>query len=120
MEEYDLGNNFDIVTNTFNAPVNGIYHFDAQIGVALSEAEEHHGFGIILYRNNTNVSYPMKKSYVVAGIGSDGYKADISTDVKLNAGDKIHLTVRNQYTYVVGIFPGLDRCWFSGRLVVRL
>lgn len=116
--EYDLGNNFDLNSNTFTAPVSGIYHFDAQVWVGLQE-EDTREFEISLRRTRSGNTVDLKRSFVVGGVINDAYSVGFSTDVKLNAGDKIDLYLTNGYNDQVHIDGRTTGCWFSGRLVVR-
>ncbi len=119
IKEYDLGNNFDLATNTFTAPVNGIYHFDAQLLLGLSDEDERE-FEIYLRRTRNTTVTKLRRGMIVAGISDDAYTVHLSTDVQLNAGDKIDLFMANSYTYTVPIRTSSEGCSFSGRLVVRL
>lgn len=100
-EVYDYGSNFEPYTGgvpgsedgTFIAPVNGLYHFDAKIAmqgdIYPSEIEETH---IIIRRQRGGTITDIAKSagtFMYNWSLVDHADYTISTDVQLQAGDKI-------------------------------
>lgn len=82
-EEFDLGNNFDPVTNhRFVAPVTGVYHFDGGIGVANDASR----LIASIYKNGIEFARGTNGTYTSAG-----NRSTVSSLIKLNAGDSVEL-----------------------------
>jgi hypothetical protein len=131
---YDLGNNFIDLSengnlteaNVFHVPVNGLYHFDVAIPFALKgpgiggHYDYSYAIASIQLIRNGNTSEVAKFVEFEAGI-----KPSVrgGTDLVLNAGDKIYITVR-QSTLLQLSMPlddfGYNEMLFSGHLVRKL
>lgn len=85
-EEYDPGSVFS--GSTFTAPVNGIYHIDAKIGLTASTTDLVNN--VIVFRLKKN-GFAQSREQVFAFIETPtgGYSYSISTDLQLVAGDLI-------------------------------
>ncbi|QRR01834.1 hypothetical protein [Dyadobacter sandarakinus] len=116
-QEYDLGNNYNIVGqqphSTFNAPVKGVYHFDVgaswsyDIDIADQKAR------VSLIRSRAGVT-----TVLATTVGSIGnYGVTLSADAMLNANDQVYVvilhTASQKYIYLQ------DPVFFSGRLMVK-
>ena len=113
-EEYDVSNNFLLNgslfnPNTFLVPYNGIYHFDASITWTISPGENYYGYTEIRVNGNTKMS-----TYNWMHDNAD-MTTHVSTDLKLNAGDKITLGLKHTSANPVTIFGS----FFSGHLLFK-
>ncbi len=115
-ENYDEGGFFNNATYEFNAPVNGIYHFDSAVT-----------FGIVNSANNLAI---YNLSFVVDGGTGDaentqdlevgGFKTlTLSKDYKLNAGQKVKISVYQSSGATLNLLGQADS-YFTGHLVTRL
>lgn len=112
-EEYDLGADFDLTTNTFTVPYTGIYHFDAAVmwdGPTNSTGI----LAITLRVNNTNyftVRAPAQSSQTPSNM--------LSTDIKLTAGNTVKMMAFQNTGANQNINNNSITSRFSGRLVTR-
>lgn len=116
-EAYDVNSNFNFATNTFIVPVNGIYHFDAQVTwgskpnsypAEMKLVKNHNGNITVIRQNNQTVN-PISWGTNVIG-----------TDVQLSAGDLVYLSVLQTYGAAVTLTIGQEYNFFNGHLVVKL
>jgi C1q domain-containing protein len=116
-ERYDLGNNFNTSTKKFTAPVNGIYHFDAQIQwdylydnfTSILKLKVKHGATV-------NDEYTQYFSVTSNGF----YGNTISADVMLYANDEVYLEVSHSSGNAQNLYSSAGHNHFNGRLVVKL
>jgi hypothetical protein len=115
---YDVGNNFSlsssmILPNTFMAPVDGIYHFDA--AVFWGGLDNPHGHVSLFLKKNGSGMYSVNQPF-----GADAFSHTLSVDVRLKAGDKITLGTSHTTsgTRIILMYPSVTR--FSGRCIARL
>ncbi len=110
-EEYDYGNDFDISTGTFTAPVDGIYNFSWCVGLGNSNQR----ILTSLYKNST--------TYIArtADIDSAGNRtAHGAADVKLDADDTVIVRCWQDTGTTVIATGANDITWFAGHLVGNL
>lgn len=108
VEDYDTGNNF--ASNTFTAPVNGFYHFDAVVYVSA---------GTICYVTIKKNGSIYKRGAVAVGGGSDTAPS-FSGDFQLSASDTIttNINFTGGGTKTVQNISGGERLsWFSGHML---
>jgi hypothetical protein len=106
-EEFDESGNFIPATSEFTAPTNGIYHFDAMIVFAVYQGSR---YDISIYVNGVR-----KKNSLLWGNGQY-MTLDLSTDLKLVAGDKVD--IRFVSTAPANILAGSPEwVWFNGHKV---
>ncbi len=120
-ETYDLGGNFNTNTagvdpNTFIAPLNGIYHFDAYISWNFA--------GATIISTNYAVTQLIVNGNVVAATTTNPsavtyFYTQISRDLKLEAGDKVRLAVMDDVAGNQFIKKGAGLCTFSGHLATK-
>ena len=134
-EHYDNGSNFDVSGYKFTAPYNGIYHFDANVLMDSNEdldagdwADESR-VDIHLFKNQgdattTNTSKRVASSlHLLSGAITDNFwQGNLSSDLKLDAGDFIELYVKQdsgveQHTHAP---TGGDFTRFTGHLVTAI
>lgn len=113
IEEFDTGNDFDLTTSEFTAPVRGIYHFDYFV-YWLSHTNGS-GYVSVTIRKNGSIHSTARLPAVASGEISN----TISINMLLNAGDKI--TPYVYQTSGVNQSVGQDgrQVKFSGYLVCR-
>lgn len=120
-ESYDLGNNFNpaaagVDPNTFIAPFNGIYHFDAYVSLNIS--------GVTIVSSNfaniqllVNNSVATQASYIP--VANANFILQISRDLKLTAGDKVKVAVFEDVAGTQYIKMGPLMCTFNGHLITK-
>jgi hypothetical protein len=113
IEEYDLDNNFAPSTNTFTAPYNGVYHFDA----AITWLGPITAFGI--YEMNLRVGNTDIFSVRLPAFETYSQTQMLNADLSLNAGETVSIVVfqNSQKTQYLSAESKNSR--FSGRLVIR-
>jgi len=106
--EYNEGLHYQPLASNFVAPSNGIYHFD--LSLVKAGGGLNHNLRIEAYRGG--VYYTLAMTHSVED------NLQISTDVKLQAGDEIFVSFITNLSYVD--FLSSSEVWFSGRLVNQL
>lgn len=114
-ETYDLGGFFDNTNYEFNAPTNGIYHFDCFITFGVVNS----AFSTSTYELDIKVDnltlYANNQPLEVSG-----YKTlNLSHDIKLNAGQRVKIVVIQNSGNAINMIGTLSSN-FSGHLVVKL
>ena len=118
-EYYDHTANFQLNSaaankNTFIAPANGVYHFDASV----------------LWTLSNNAAGSLEVGLWVNGIrrgavradantGNTQFQSSLSKDLLLASGDKVTVTVYQNTGFSQGISSVADYCHFSGHLIYR-
>ncbi len=137
-QEYDLSGNYISINengnlteaNVFYVPFNGIYHFSVSVGFTLksSSAVSHYDYhrasaSLIIIRNGVEMTFNPTFEDHDPGIVA---QANGSTDLMLQAGDKVYVQV-SQITYdLVTAYVDMPiddydfRTFFSGHLVIKL
>lgn len=96
-KEIDVNNNFNVATNTFTAPRNGIYRIGAQI-VSTSAVGVTTDFGVqivkngstVLAKNNfANIGIDVTVLFITVTVNVTQPLRSVSTTVTLNAGETI-------------------------------
>ncbi|MCF2491747.1 hypothetical protein [Dyadobacter chenhuakuii] len=127
-ENYDVGDNYQDANgfphSTFTAPKAGLYHFDAQVeffnyndtgGNPVPKTFEQ-SLQIIVTRGNSTFNVATNNTVMTLR-----YSSTISTDLKLLAGDKVHLIASSTATYGPTTLTTMpEKSFFSGRLVFEL
>lgn len=125
--EYNVGLVFQPLQSQLVALEDGIYHFDAQIqlsgygdnfAIRLRRSRDGIESTLTEHNRNYNLENPPTLTDVIFIDANQ-----ISTDVKLNAGDTVWLEIFFETSYVNNPFPPSStdtRTWFSGHLVARL
>ena len=134
-EHYDNGSNFDVSGYKFTAPYNGIYHFDANVlldnnqDTDAGDWADESRVDIHLFKNQgdattTNTSKRVASSlHLLSGAITDNFwQGNLSSDLKLDAGDFIELYVKQdsgveQHTHAP---TGGDFTRFTGHLICAL
>jgi C1q domain len=108
LEEYDIGNNFDSVTNfRFVAPQNGYYHFYAKAGTTSAGSR----FLVSLFKNGSEHS----RGSDVSTAAFTGAGVNVSAVIKLNTTDYVEVfTFGNAALALDSIQPNL---YFGGYLI---
>lgn len=113
-EIYDLqdgvpANNYDPVTSTFTAPVDGVYRFEALVTVGTSA-----GMGLtVLALVSSNGAPPIQRWFTAPDRPSSFSPASLSGDFLLAAGDTVIVQMTTQAAGTVNTF----QTTFSGGLV---
>jgi C1q domain len=112
--DYNLSNFFNTTNYDFNAPVNGIYHFDAFVTFgAVTNAINNSSYFLGIYVDNiltSIVQNPMVNTFEWKTI-------NLSQDLKLNIGQKVKIIVTQTASSNITL-TGDSK--FSGHLVMRL
>lgn len=110
--DYNIGADFSVAANTFTAPSNGIYHFDAM--VMWESPASSTGFLAITIRVN-NSNYTTVRTPAVAGRNASN---TISIDIDLNVGDQVSVLAFQTTGVTLGLFGSSLVNKFTGRLVM--
>jgi len=120
-ESYDIGNNFNLAAsgvdpNTFIAPFDGIYHFDAYVSLNISGAT-------IISSNFANIQLLVNNAVATQAsyipVANSNFILQISRDLKLVAGDKVKVAVFEDVAGTQYLKMGALMCTFSGHLVTK-
>lgn len=112
-EEFDIGNNFNLTTSEFTAPVKGIYHFDYFV----SWLSHTNGTGFLsatLTKNNA-----IHSTTRLPAVVSRETTTTLSANISLNAGDKVKVFVYQNSGVNQTISQDGRQVKFSGYLVCR-
>jgi C1q domain len=122
--EYNAGLMYEPINSQFVAPYKGIYHFTGQVTLSFDQTQTQ---GIVLKLNRFGVISTIATKLLNHGAitvsgtqynNTNTHSMDISTDVLLEAGDKVWLEVFHaDATYSNG-YQFYD--WFTGTLISRL
>ncbi|MCF2503422.1 hypothetical protein L0663_08555 [Dyadobacter sp. CY107] len=118
-ENYDKGNNYNDANgsphSTFVVPIDGIYHFDAQVRTYYNAADGYQRRLFLILTRNNNRSIVSEFSDSGVNIGS----SNISTDVALMLGDQVHVEVSvfGTQSATIGLSP--EESYFCGRLLLN-
>ncbi|MCF2492403.1 complement C1q domain-containing protein [Dyadobacter chenhuakuii] len=114
---YNLGNAYDGVTNSFTAPFNGIYHFDAMIEWKHANPELifDPGFRLIRSRNNVETEIAFDFAFNAAF----RHTSVITIDCELQQGDKVYATGKSGKNGVE-LETSNSTAHFNGRLLQKL
>ncbi len=124
-ERYDTGSNFYLNnmsnSNSFVAPANGIYHFDASASMSFGGVTILNTSYVGIHLIVTNVSngfVTVAATRILAPVSNDSFSVHISRDLKLAAGDKVRVSVSDG---VGGSshFLKSDLSSFNGHLVTK-
>lgn len=107
----DGGNNFNTTTGRFTAPSAGLYHFD--VLVTVNNVDKQHQVELRL-RSGSGTFTDLQRTYGNTGQDDGDVSVNISTDVKLNAGDQVSvwLELEDNRSTIPGTFTQ-----FSGRKI---
>lgn len=111
-ESYDANNNF--ASNTYTAPITGLYHFDASVNTTASTGL-YTGMGIRLVKNGSDISgspYDFDNN-----VSYDLLYKSFSDTIQLTAGDTIALHAILQLTSGTGGFAAGQGTRLAGYLV---
>ncbi|RYU95248.1 C1q-like domain-containing protein [Emticicia agri] len=86
-EEYDYGSFYSTTDNNFTAPRNGIYHFDAVVGWKATTSTTGQ-YSLYMYLNGSLHTTVREKIFA-----NTQTTMNLSIDIKMNAGQKVHLVV---------------------------
>ncbi len=118
-QDYDLGGNISLSTDTFVAPYNGIYHFDAAIKAEPGGILDWGGiyYGLSLWKNGVKLAETFSDIEVTVSV-------TFSKDVKLNAQDEIQMKIYWHDGYglnaeYIPIYEDHTYNYFNGHLVTR-
>lgn len=115
-EQFDEGGFFNNSTYEFSAPTNGIYHFDSSVmfgNVTSTIPSATRRMQILV---DGNLSAITIQPMVVSLFQS----LNLSKDIKLNVGQKVKITVKQDSGNSI-VLTGINgACIFSGHLVTRL
>jgi hypothetical protein len=119
-QNYDLGGNITLSSDTFIAPYNGIYHFDAALKAEAGIILEWPGiyYGLSLWKNDIKIAETFSDIEV-------NVSAVLSKDVKLNAQDEIQMKVfwhdgSGLDALYLTVYENHTNNYFNGHLVTRL
>lgn len=95
-EEYDSGNNFDINTDIFTAPVNGVYHFDGSTTIYMGSNTSNMAnptISLVIKRNGVETYFRQSRGSVESTAFGSSTTLTISCDASLQTGDQVYLKV---------------------------
>lgn len=116
-EDYDLASMYNNSTYEFNAPLNGIYHFDCAVTFA---AVTDGVLNSSSYSLTINVD-GLEIGKTIQPITIGGIKTLVlSKDIKLTVGQKVKLFVNHNLGGGINLLGNNSGSFFTGRLVTRL
>ena len=110
-EDFDIGGDFNLTNNRYEAPVNGIYHFDALLSWDTGTAANHLELQIKI-----NKGLKVQGS-VVAPTATARTNAGVT--LKLNAGDTVTVDAHQNTGAGRDMQSGSHHTYFSGHLVLE-
>ncbi|MES2774287.1 MAG: hypothetical protein V4722_08890 [Bacteroidota bacterium] len=117
---YDFGNNYsgalETPHSTFTAPVNGIYHFDAQL-VYFGATVDGPAIYLKLKRDGNESTIA---TYCHSESETRSSQLSIGKDVQLQTGDQVYVVTKHSTSGNRSLLVTITDNWFSGRLVMRL
>ena len=113
--EYNSGS-FDIGSDMFTAPADGIYHFDANVEYD-SPSTPGSGANIIMRLEVDGVETKRSVCAVVEPPSGAAGAGQISADIFLSAGQTVKLATYHDLSFSNGALGGQPYCYFSGRKV---
>ena len=118
--QYNYGGGFQGLGGKFEAPVKGIYHFDARIDLEDQQWEMH--MRLLQKRGTSTWEAAYIRNTGIAG--GDGvtqlHNLLISTDILAEDGDLFWIEAFSYGTPSIQILPGARGNWFSAHLVTPL
>ncbi|HEY1056543.1 MAG TPA: hypothetical protein VGE24_15460, partial [Emticicia sp.] len=113
--DYDYGSFFDNTTNyDYNAPRNGIYHFDSFVTWKLT-ASTVGSYTLSIYVDGS--VYAVVQEKIFSNVETT---MNLSTDIKLNAGQKVQLRVAQTSGVTQNLLLNAYNTKFSGHFVMPL
>jgi len=113
---YDLGNNYNLNTHVFSAPVNGIYHFNVQASWNFITDDLSSWLHIVVVRAGQEIL--RTKSEMT--INSNGYYSmTLGYDAQLLAGDQVYPQIYHNASVNMALAYNGHQ-FFTGHLVVKL
>ncbi len=112
-KEYDLGNDFNLTTSEFTAPVKGIYHFDA-FAYWPTHTNGTGYVAITLKKNNAIYATVRAPAFI-----NEGTSNALGVNMLLNAGDKVTYFAYQNSGAVQTVFEDGRLIKLSGFLVMR-
>jgi hypothetical protein len=111
--DYDNDSDYSIANNTFTAPTNGIYHFDAM--VLWDPPTNSTGYlAISLFVGNS-----LHSTVRTPAFQGESASNTLSVDVKLNAGQTVRLNAYQSTGVTQNLNAASQTCRFTGRLVMK-
>ncbi|MCE7066609.1 complement C1q domain-containing protein [Dyadobacter sp. CY326] len=114
---YNLGNAYDAATNSFTAPVDGIYHFDAMVEWVHADPDLIYqpSLKLVRLRNgvNTDIVFDFRSKVVLH------HTSFITTDCELKQGDVV-LVAGKSNTNGIHLETSNSTAHFNGRLLQKL
>lgn len=123
-EYFDISNNFStngfINSNTFIAPANGVYHFDASAVMNLVGYSPSNSNSVNIHLMVTTISNGFTTAAATANyapIVNTNFSVHISRDLKLAVGDKVKVSVSDD---IFGTqYIASDKVFFNGHLATK-
>lgn len=120
-EKYDVGNNYNnslqVPHSQFNAPVDGIYHFDVLIQWGFYTGSARSGLFLQSTLNGNVTTLAQQERYLDYGVTGNS----LSLDVKLSAGTQVYVWVNhNDGDTNLPLVTDPEYGYFNGRLVMKL
>jgi C1q domain len=118
-QDYDLGTgSYSNASNSFTAPFNGVYHFNATIKRHYYDFDLNGYYSLSIWKNNS-------QNIIEAFADPDESNSiTIASDVKLQSGDVVNVKLKFTYSGIVhqsfiSLYSDNSRGRFSGHLVAR-
>ncbi len=117
-QDYDFGNDFDLATDTFTAPYNGIYHFDVQLKYWYFNLVSGYWYSLSIW---TNDNFNRAMVYASTETSSSAMlSVDISLLVGMTVSAKVFPNTSNSYSSNAYFYADDNLARFSGHLVTKL